>query len=853
MPRKKLTEEEKEQRRIEREAKKAAEEAEAQKLLKKKTIHDEIWAIVILAVGVFLALSLFTHTTGVVGEWVAKILGGIMGKVAYALPFFLIVFGILVFANKTAGLTWVCTIFTVILFILLSTIFACYSDPIKGELMTGEFALDVKNAFELGIKGGGVVGSLLGNVILKALGTTGLWIVGVVGCIISCLFIFNTPLSELVDNFKIKKAAAKKVIEEQLTIKYQEQIRAKEAKEAEEAKKKAEEVAAAYKKVEELEEAEKAKEVDENLPKLNLSSLDREIDASYAEEEIDEAASQDFEEPEDKFGEGYSDNQKNILGLMTDDELFGSKKTVSRVSRGLNPSDATKVTKEGVATAMTEMEEELGKATTKKPSKYHYPSIELLNKGTSKVSKTSSGSDLAEVLQSTLSSFGVDATVVNVTKGPAVTRFEVQPGPGVKVASISRLHDDLALNLRAKSLRIEAPIPGKAVVGIEVSNEEGASVSLREIIDSKEFKSSKSKITVALGRGIGGEAVVANLKDMPHLLIAGSTGSGKSVCINSMLISLMYKASPEELKLILIDPKVVELSDYNGIPHLLVPVVTEPAKASAALSWAVAEMNERYVKFANESVRDLASYNDLMRVNGEPEKVLPQIVIVIDELNDLMMAAKNSVEDSICRLAQKARAAGMHLVVATQRPSVDVLTGTIKANIPSRIAFAVSNMMDSRTILDEGGAEHLLGKGDMLYYPQGSSKPARVQGCFVSDSEISAVISSVKAANAENTYSEEIAAAISKSSSAGASGQASDDEDESEIFDAMECVVRAGECSVSMLQRRFRIGYNHAARLVDILEERGVVGPSDGARKRKVLMSIEEFNALERNDIPEEI
>ena len=393
------------------------------------------------------------------------------------------------------------------------------------------------------------------------------------------------------------------------------------------------------------------------------------------------------------------------------------------------------------------------------------------------------------------------------------------------------------MNLEAKSIRIEAPIPGKAAVGIEVENDKINMVTLREIIDSNEFKSASSKITFAVGKDIAGKAIVADLKGMPHLLIAGSTGSGKSVCINSIISSILYKADPDEVKLVLIDPKVVELGNYNGIPHLLIPVVTEPAKAAAALNWAVAEMTDRYKKFAENQVRDLESYNDTMRLVGESDQVLPQIVIIIDELADLMMAAPSQVEESICRLAQMARAAGMHLIVATQRPSVDIITGVIKANIPSRIAFAVSSQFDSRTILDMSGAEKLVGKGDMLFNPLGMGKPVRVQGTFVSDSEVHSVIEHVKSQVEEVEYSGDVMNTIEK----GNLPQSKDDDADELLQEAIECVVAAGQASVSMLQRRFRIGYNRAARIVDMMEARGIVSPQDGSRPRQVLLSEEEL------------
>ena len=445
----------------------------------------------------------------------------------------------------------------------------------------------------------------------------------------------------------------------------------------------------------------------------------------------------------------------------------------------------------------------------------------------------------AQKLEETLRNFHVDARVVQVTQGPTVTRYEIQPSVGVKVNSIVRLADDIALNLEAKSIRIEAPIPGKAAVGIEVENDAVTMVHIRDIIDSQEFKNSKSKITFAVGKDISGKAIVADLKAMPHLLIAGSTGSGKSVCINTIITSLLYKARPDEVKLILVDPKVVELGNYNGVPHLMIPVVTDPSRAAAALNWAVAEMTDRYKKFAEEGVRDLETYNESVKANDELDKVMPQVVIIIDELADLMMAAPSQIEESICRLAQMARAAGMHLIVATQRPSVDVITGVIKANIPSRIAFAVSSQVDSRTILDMQGAEKLVGKGDMLFNPMGMGKPIRVQGAFISDHEVNKVIDFVKSQVKETDYNQDVLTRIERTDQTGAE----DDGDEL-LPDAIELVVRSGQASVSMLQRRFRIGYNRAARIVDMMEARGIVSPQDGSRPRQVLITEEEYDKM---------
>ena len=472
---------------------------------------------------------------------------------------------------------------------------------------------------------------------------------------------------------------------------------------------------------------------------------------------------------------------------------------------------------------------------------YKLPPISLLHASERRINRNEQKELAAKAarLEQVLHDFGVNARVIDVKKGPSVTRYEIQPATGVKVNSITKLADDIALNLEAKSLRIEAPIPGKAAVGIEVENESSSTVTMREMVESPEFENSKSKISFVVGEDISGNHVVADLKGMPHLLIAGSTGSGKSVCINSLIISMIYKSTPDEVKFILIDPKVVELGNYNGIPHMLIPVVTDPSKAAAALAWAVQEMNDRYKKFAETSVRKLEEYNKKMEKEGKPENVLPQIVIIIDELADLMMAASKQVEESICRLAQLARAAGMHLVVATQRPSVDVVTGLIKANIPSRIAFAVSSQVDSRTILDRAGAEKLVGKGDMLFYPLGKAQPERLQGPFVTDDEVEAVIDFWKEQSDGNDQASRIMAAIN---TVMPEVNADGDEDEDELLpEAIELVVTSGQASASMLQRRYRIGYNRAGRLIDIMEARGIIGPSEGSKPRKVLLSKEEY------------
>ncbi len=489
------------------------------------------------------------------------------------------------------------------------------------------------------------------------------------------------------------------------------------------------------------------------------------------------------------------------------------------------------------------------------PAPYSYPPLNLLDEPPA-VSQTDTTRELrsnAELLENTLKSFGVQARIIDVSRGPAVTRYELQPAAGVKISKVTGLADDIALNLSASGVRIEAPIPGKPAIGIEVPNKVVSMVSIREMLDSPAFQNASSPLTIALGKDITGGVAVGDIAKMPHVLIAGATGSGKSVCINSIIISLLYKSSPEQVKLLMIDPKVVELGVYNGIPHLLVPVVTDPKKAAGALAWAVGEMLKRYKTFAETGVRDLKGYNRLAEENKELAP-MPQIVLIIDELADLMMASPKDVEDHICRLAQMARAAGMHLVIATQRPSVDVITGLIKANIPSRISFAVSSAVDSRTILDGSGAEKLLGRGDMLFAPVGAPKPMRVQGCFVTDQEVERVVTFVKEGEKPD-YDEEVlqeidrqaAASGSKGGGSGSAGESGDDGEDELLSDAIEVVVEAGLASTSLLQRRLKVGYARAARLVDEMEQRGIVGPFEGSKPRQVLLTKDRYYEMKLN------
>jgi len=756
-------------------------------------VKDEIWSIVLFGIGIFLIISLQTKAAGEFGKIIADILKGSFGTVAFILPYYLILYGILLFVKRTTHVNSRSFIFIITIFLMLTLINSGrYID-------LNEIFVDlngIKETFSSGVllENGGLFGMYAGALLVKLFAKSGLYIISVVTIIVSLMLVVNTPLSQFFDALKEKrrvKREARIILNAQVDAEIDEELKNN--------------VRAGFK-----------PNTAQTLAKTKTTSF--------------------LKKPPilSETSGSMSAGQLKILDYMKDDDLFSPEE--------IKPS--SKITNSQAAASNLSNEEVKMVGGSETYKGFKLPPIDILKK-LKVADSTFSTAGLkakAEKLEQTLQNFNVNAKVVQVTQGPAITRYEIQPSVGVKVNSIVRLADDIALNLEAKSIRIEAPIPGKAAVGIEVENERVNLVSIRELIESKEFKASKSKISFVVGKDIGGNPIISDLKSMPHLLIAGSTGSGKSVAINSIILSMLYKAKPDEVKFVLIDPKVVELGGYNGIPHLLIPVVTEPSKAAAALNWAVAEMTNRYKKFADESVRDLESFNETVIFNGEEEKVLPQIVIVIDELADLMMAAPSQVEESICRLAQMARAAGMHLIVATQRPSVDIITGVIKANIPSRIAFAVSSQFDSRTILDMGGAEKLVGKGDMLFNPLGMAKPIRVQGTYVSDGEVKGVINFLKNQGMEAEYSKDVMNTIDKVSLSVNEDSSNDDD---LLPEAIEAVIKAEQASVSMIQRRFRVGYNRAARMIDMMEDRGIIGPADGSRPRQVLMNEEEL--LERH------
>ena len=829
-----------------------------------KRVVDEIWAIITIAIGIFFAVSIFTGGAGQLGSILKHGMEGIFGHIAEVLPFILIIFGILLFAKATSHFNLRTGLLFLLLLVMICSAWSIhFVDPTDTSISFS----DIKGFYESGkdLTSGGVIGMIIASLLVKWLGEAGSYIFTIAAIVICLLLIINTPISRGLSKI------SEKVEEHKLSKEY------------------------AHLDEEPGGQMEMAA-VNKEWPVIRKPSADEVRQQALLEKGVPSGKEENYVAPSDLFKS--KDTSNRVLQYMNDDSLFertesGSvgleENSVHQAGYGLEggtPVKPARTEKRGLSVKQFEnsavsdtekaevsakpadpdkevvkkiSDKEAGEAMlsaseinkAKAPKKYKMPPINLLDRPV-QANRESAGTLEAKALklEDTLKSFNVDASVVQVTQGPTVTRYEIQPAVGVKVSKIVNLADDIALNLRAKSIRIEAPIPGKAAIGVEIENEKSTPVAIREIIDSNNFKNAKSKISFAVGKDISGDAIVANLKDMPHMLIAGSTGSGKSVCINSILVSLLYKATPDEVKLILIDPKVVELSNYNGIPHLLIPVVTDPTKAAAALNWAVAEMEERYNKFHIEGAKDLASYNDLVTMNGEPDKVLPQIVIVIDELADLMMAASSQVQDSICRIAQKARAAGMHLIVATQRPSVDVITGVIKANIPSRIAFAVSSHVDSQTILDEKGAEKLVGKGDMLFRPMGQGEPTRIQGCFVSDREVNSVIDYVKSqveGQAPDAKQAEILARIERSDANGSSSKEQSNGGDELLMDAIELVIDSGKASVSMLQRRFRIGYNRAARIVDIMEEMGVVGPQDGSSPRQVIMTREEFEELQNS------
>lgn len=783
----------------------------------KRQLMSVIW----FAVAVFLLCVVFIKGQNI---WLAihNAIFGIFGVTAYFYPFLLGFVAVLFAMDKVGGSINAKIIESGVLVVLIGAavdIFVKHNDAIT-------FWQHLVNAYNSGtsLKSGGFLGALIGQPLYLAFGKTGAVITVILLIFVFIMIITGTTLISL---FKTM-AKPVKSISEQAETAYQNRL----DREAEEKSNKQLKVLKGFNvdiPVDDIPEK-------RNIKKESLDEKQRKVVSAYY----------------DNDGLGESPESGNKPHREQNEE---SKEELSGIDTALKAAKAEAQNNEAVSEAekidfkaeTDKFTQRLEKENIEAEESYKFPPLTLLKEAKAQNAAALSAEldNTATRLVDTLKSFGVETRIVDISRGPTVTRYELQPSAGVKISKITNLADDIALNLATAGVRIEAPIPNKAAVGIEVPNKASAVVGVRGILESPVFTSAKSKLTVALGRDIGGNAVVTDIAKMPHGLIAGATGSGKSVCINSIIISILYKAKPDEVKLLMIDPKVVELGIYNGIPHLLVPVVTDPRKASGALGWAVSEMEKRYKMFADRGVRDLAGYNRFVEQLGDPEVLkMPHIVIIIDELADLMMTAPNEVEDSINRIAAKARAAGMHLIIATQRPSVDVVTGVIKANIPTRIAFAVSSQIDSRTILDSAGAEKLLGRGDMLFSPVGSSKPNRIQGCFVSDEEVEAVVEYIKGDHSAD-YDDDVMVEIERQAAVEKkqkTGLKEDGPDEDPMLnDAIKVVVENGQASTSLLQRKLKLGYARAARIVDEMEQRGVVGPYEGSKPRRVLITKDQL------------
>ena len=823
-------------------------------------IRGEIIILGLLAVCILLVLSNF-GLGGIVGKTVSSVVFGIFGFMAYFLPF--ILFGAVAFgiSNKGNSHAYIKLGAVAALFLILCGMIELLFHPYDKNATLFSYYVassEHKNA-------GGFAGGCLIRLFCPLFGKIGAGVILVVLGIISIILITERSLlSPIGRKSKVAYEEAKRKRQETAVIRTKERERKERerqtAQETEESgagvpggkEKKARGVSFATTLLH--------GEGEEEVPQERKSRRRRK--SPEIQELTPEGAVPDGGDSEESDPGRFVINRAEPL-TAEETEMTGTERSAEEgVPDAMQmPSDPQEIparrnrknTKENAqaVAAETASVEQSVRAMEEQPQKiYRIPPMNLLVKG-----KKGGGDSDAHLratalkLEQTLQNFGVGVHVTNASCGPSVTRYELQPEQGVKVSKIVGLADDIKLNLAVADLRIEAPIPGKAAVGIEVTNSENTAVMLRDLLESDEFKNSRSPISFAVGKDIAGKVVVADIAKMPHLLVAGATGSGKSVCINTLIMSIIYKADPEDVKLILVDPKVVELSVYNGIPHLMIPVVTDPKKAAGALNWAVAEMEKRYKLFAEYNVRDLKGFNEkvLRGETGEDaEKKLPQIIIIIDELADLMMVAPGEVEGAICRLAQLARAAGLHLILATQRPSVNVITGLIKANMPSRIAFSVSSGEDSRTIIDMNGAEKLLGKGDMLFYPSGYPKPVRVQGSFVSDKEVQKVVDYLIDKNGSTAYSNELEEHMMTADvPTSISGVSAEDTDDRDVYftEAGQLIIDKDRASIGMLQRMFKIGFNRAARIMDQLAEAGVVGPEEGTKPRKVLMSKEEFDA----------
>lgn len=782
-----------------------------------------LWGIIALSALLF--ISNF-GIGGVVGNAVSRFLFGIFGVVAYVFPIILIVGSFFAVSNKGNVLA--------IVKLVSGILFAFFLCVFVSLITSGEYMMTPLESYQYSLENkfsGGIIGGFLAYYISQAFGVAGTYIIDIIALII-CLVLITGKSA--IQGFK---ESGQKVYES-----------AKESNER-------------YQEYKRVRDEDRGRRMDHKISGVSADTVIKSNDGKASGDEMEELSSKQLELPKVK-GEKKTKltsrdefkTEPNIVGDYVKEEVDSvSSDSVSEV----RTNRRTKASIEEIEKAVDHVANEILAEETENIKPYIFPPLSLLKQGDNRRAGNTQTQlrQTAQKLEQTLKTFGVNVTVTDISCGPSVTRYEIQPEMGVKVSKIVNLADDIKLNLAASDIRIEAPIPGKAAVGIEVPNAENVTVSFRDLLESNEFKNSQSKISFAVGKDIAGQTKVADIAKMPHMLIAGATGSGKSVCINTIIMSILYKADPRDVKLIMIDPKVVELSVYNGIPHLMIPVVTDPKKAAGALHWAVAEMTERYNKFAEIGVRDIHGYNDRVEsievpTGQERPKKMPQIVIIVDELADLMMVASNDVEEAICRLAQLARACGIHLIIATQRPSVNVITGLIKANMPSRIAFAVTSGVDSRTILDMNGAEKLLGKGDMLFNPQGVPKPIRVQGAFVSDMEVAEVVKFITEKNGSASYNSDVQQKVdnldglhNSTVSITDMDNCGDDKD-SYFIEAANIIIDKEKASIGMLQRYLKIGFNRAARIMDQLEEAGIVGPEEGTKPRKVLMSPEEFESF---------
>ena len=785
----------------------------------------QLMSVIWFAVAVFLLCIVFIKGQNV---WLAmhNAIFGVFGVTAYFYPFLLGTVAVLFAMDKVGGSINAKIIESGVLVILIG---AAVDIFVKHDVSL-TFWQHLTAAYESGAKlhSGGFLGALVGHPLYLAFGKTGAAVTVILLIFVFAMIITGTTLISL---FRTMVRPVKSISEQAETA-YQNRMD-RELEESGERKLKVLKGFNVDIPVDDIPEK-------RNIKKETLDEKQRKVVSAYYDVGENNPDKPETKKPKPEV----SDDRHDI-----DSALKAARMEAQAEQTSEKPEEKIDFKEE-----TEKFTENLLNDAEEPADIYKFPPLNLL-KDTKPLNAAALSAELdntAEHLVETLRSFGVETRIVDISRGPTVTRYELQPCAGVKISKITNLADDIALNLATAGVRIEAPIPNKAAVGIEVPNKASAVVGVRGILESPAFSSAKSKLTVALGRDIGGNVVVTDIAKMPHGLIAGATGSGKSVCINSIIISLLYKANPDEVKLLMIDPKVVELGIYNGIPHLLVPVVTDPRKASGALGWAVSEMEKRYKMFADRGVRDLAGYNRFVENLGDPEvQKMPHIVIIIDELADLMMTAPNEVEDSINRIAAKARAAGMHLIIATQRPSVDVVTGVIKANIPTRIAFAVSSQIDSRTILDSAGAEKLLGRGDMLFSPVGSTKPNRIQGCFVSDEEVEAVVEYIKSDHTVD-YDDDVMVEIERQAAVEKKQKTGLPEDgpgeDPMLNDAIKVVVENGQASTSLLQRKLKLGYARAARIVDEMEQRGVVGPYEGSKPRKVLITKEQLMEKEAGE-----